>query len=180
MKPVLPFITSSEQSNYVEERYIVDGINLAHEAIHSLKTLKKPDMIIKLDMSKAFDKLNWDYIKIILGAFDNIKWDCIKSTLSGSPTNTFQPFRGIRQGDPPSPFLFILMVEGLARATKYALKNGSNKSLTLHDGITLSHQQFVDDTLLLNCPLVPEAIVVKEILDIFSLTFGVSINLDKS
>lgn len=52
----------------MEGRKILDGTILAHEAIHSLKTFKKLAMLIKLDMSKAFDKLNLDYIKSTLQA----------------------------------------------------------------------------------------------------------------
>lgn len=70
LKPLLPLPISPEQKRYVEERQILDGIILSHEVNHSLKILKKPGMILKLDLSKAFDKLSWTYIKHILLAFD--------------------------------------------------------------------------------------------------------------
>jgi hypothetical protein len=55
---LLPSLISSEQTGYAEGRQIHDGIILAHEVIHSLKITKSPGMLIKIDMSKAFDKPN--------------------------------------------------------------------------------------------------------------------------
>lgn len=63
LKPLLPFLISPEQSGYVEGRQILDGIILTHEVIHSLKHHKQAGMILKLDLSKAFDKLSWTYMK---------------------------------------------------------------------------------------------------------------------
>ena len=69
LKPLLPLLISPEQSDYVEGRQILHGIILAHEVVHSLKTSKTPGMILKLDLSKAFDKLSWTFIENILLAF---------------------------------------------------------------------------------------------------------------
>jgi len=69
LKPLLHLLILPEQTGYVEGHQILDGIILSHEVIHSLKILKKPSMILKLDLSKAFDKLCWTYIKHILLAF---------------------------------------------------------------------------------------------------------------
>lgn len=62
LKPLLPFLILPEQTSYVEGCQIMDGIFLSNEVIHSLKILKNPGMILKLDLSKAFDKLSWTYI----------------------------------------------------------------------------------------------------------------------
>jgi len=69
LKSLLPLLISPKQTWYVEGHQILDGIILSHEVIHSLKVLKKPDMILKLDLSKAFDKLSWSYINQMLLAF---------------------------------------------------------------------------------------------------------------
>lgn len=60
LKPLLPSFISEERIGYVEGRQILDDIIHAHEIIHSLKLTKFPGMILKLDFSKAFDKLNWN------------------------------------------------------------------------------------------------------------------------
>jgi len=69
LKPLLPLLISPEQTCYVEGRQIMDGIILSNEVIHSLKILKKPGMLLKLALSKAFDKLSWNYIQKMLLAF---------------------------------------------------------------------------------------------------------------
>jgi hypothetical protein len=69
LKPILPFVISPEQSGYVEGRQILDSVILAHEVIHSLRSTKTQGMLLKLDLSKAFDKLNWGYLQSTLLAF---------------------------------------------------------------------------------------------------------------
>jgi hypothetical protein len=69
LKPLLPSLISQEQSCYVEGRQILDSNILSHELIHSLNYSKKLGMLIKMDISKAFDSLSWDYIHGTLLAF---------------------------------------------------------------------------------------------------------------
>ena len=63
LKTLLPLLILPEQTGYVEGRQILDGIILTHEIIHSLKHNKKAGMLLKIYLSKAFDKLSWNYIK---------------------------------------------------------------------------------------------------------------------
>lgn len=81
---------------------------------------------MKLDLSKAYDKVSWTYLEAVLEAFrfskQWIKWvlALIKSSrfsilVNGAPSTPFIPSRGIRQGDPFSPFLFVILMEGLRR-----------------------------------------------------------------
>ena len=69
LKPILPLLISPEQAGFVEGRQILDGIILVHETIHSLKQSKTPGMLLKLDLSKAYDKLNWNFLEGILRSF---------------------------------------------------------------------------------------------------------------
>jgi hypothetical protein len=106
LKTILPFIISKEQFGYVEGQQILDNIILAHEVIHSLKSSCTPGMIIKLDFSKSFDKVSWQYMQRILTTFgfhsEWISW-ILKLTsnaffsilVNGSPSKTFSPSRGI-------------------------------------------------------------------------------------
>ena len=85
------------------------------------------------------------------------------------------------QGDPLSPFLFVIMAKGLGHYIKASIQNGSLQCLPLH-GLqsTASHNQFVDDTLLMNTPTMQEAIKLSSILSDFNEASGTTFNLAKS
>eukprot|EP00253_Pinus_taeda_P005945 PITA_05945 len=191
LKPLLPMLISLEQSGYVEGRQIMDGIILTHEIIHSLKQSKQAGMLLKLDLSKAFDKLSWSYIQHMLKAFGFcstwVRWimSLITSThfsilVNGFPSRPFKPSRGIRQGDPLSPFLFVIMAEGLGRHIKQALHSNQLRGISIHNSPASSHQQFVDDTMLYGYPLVQEASCLKSLLNDFSEASGTQVNCSKS
>eukprot|EP00253_Pinus_taeda_P009717 PITA_09717 len=109
--------------------------------IHKQELAQTPDsnrkagMIMKFDIAKAYDKLNWTYIRKVLIAFgfDHswVRWVMALVTsasfsilVNGSPSDIFIPSRGLRQGDPLSPFLFILMMEELGRSINHAKEMG--------------------------------------------------------
>lgn len=192
LKPLLPTLESEEQTGYVEGRQILDNIVQAHEVVHSLNTNKQASMMIQLDIAKAYDRISWSYIREVLKAygFDQnwIRWVMALVTtvscsilLNGSPSGTFKPSRGLRQGDPLSPFLFILMMEGLGRAIILAKEEGRIQGLRLTlNGDTLTHQQFVDDPMLKGTPTVKEAKAFKQFLFEFTMVVGIEVSLTKS
>eukprot|EP00253_Pinus_taeda_P027218 PITA_27218 len=191
LKPLLPMLISPEQSGYVEGRQIMDGIILTHEIIHSLKQSKQAGMLLKLDLSKAFDKLSWSYIQHMLKAFGFcsswVRWimSLITSShfsllVNGLPSRPFKPSRGIRQGNPLSPFLFVIMAEGLGRHIKQALQSNQLRGISIHNSPASSHQQFVDDTMLYGYPLAQEASRLKSLLIDFSEASGTHVNNSKS
>ena len=100
--------------------------------------------------------------------------------VNGVPSQPFYPSRGIRQGDPLSPFIFFIMDEGLGCYIKASIQNGSLQGLPLH-GLqpASSHSQFVNDTLLINTPIAQEAIKLSSILFDFSEASCTTINLAK-
>jgi len=131
LKPLLPSLISEEQSGYVKGWQILDNIIQAHEVVHTLTSKRKAGMIMQLDIAKAYPKVNWIYIKKVLTAFGFnhhwVKWVMAMVTSSnfsilvnGSPSDIFIPSKGLRQGDPLCPFLFILVMEGLGRSIKHA------------------------------------------------------------
>lgn len=155
----------------------MDNIFVTQEIIHSLKRTKSPGMFLKLDMSKAFDKINWQYMSVVLSAFRfnphwiywiiNLTYLALFSILvNGSPTPTFCTSRGIRQEDPLSPFLFSLMVEGLGRYISIEQRKNNLKGLRLHGEASYNtHHQGVDDTLLMGHPSVKESLTFWRILN---------------
>lgn len=116
-------------------------------------------MILKLDFAKAFDTIRWSFLFQTMDTFGfPEKWmNWIKSILSsekilvlvnGSPTKEFDVKRGLRQGDPLSPLLFNISVEVLHLILQKAEFMGIIKGVRLGSGLTISHLQFADDTII--------------------------------
>eukprot|EP00253_Pinus_taeda_P006633 PITA_06633 len=192
LKPLLEKLISPEQTGFVEGRQILDGLVVTQEIIHSMKTKKQKGMVIKLDLSKAYDRVSWQYLEEILRSFGFsnrwISWvlSCISTPnfsilVNGTPSKTFKASRGIRQGNPISPFLFILATEGLGRYLKQERIADNIKGLRLWGNeLPITHQQFVDDIMLFGEPIVREVRNLKRVLDLFAEASGMEINKDKS
>lgn len=162
LRDLMPLLISPAQSSFIKGRSIIDNIIITQEVIHSMKKKrgKKGWLVIKVDLEKAFDKLSWDFIEDTLldAGFPTrmvrIILHCVTtSTLSvlwnGQPTQPFKPSRGIRQGDPLSPYLFVLCMERLSQAISRSVQAGQWKPIKLgRFGPPLSHLFFADDLIL--------------------------------
>jgi hypothetical protein len=110
---------------FLQGRRIQDAIGAAHEGIHSIKKYNLKALVIKLDLKQAFDCVDWEFLRLILysAGFGDLLIDWILSCVSGSnfavlingeASRFFKSERGLRQGCPLSPFLFILIMEALS------------------------------------------------------------------
>ena len=145
-------------------RLITDNILVAFETLHYMKNHNSRNtgfMALKLDMSKAYDRVEWSFLKDVMVRMGfNSKWialvmECITSVsysllMNGEPHGHITPTRGIRQGDPLSPYLFLLCSEGLHRLIQAVANNGDIKGVSIcHNGPKLTHLLFADDSLYL-------------------------------
>lgn len=149
-------------------------------------------MLLNMDLSKAYGRLSWAYLLVVLKAFgfakDWISWivsmistPLFSIPLNGSPTDTFHSSRGLKQGDPISPFLFILFAQGLSRLiTKPKSNNKLKEILLLGMDISMNDQQFVNDNLLYGEPTVWEALAIDKILAKFQAASGMILYKEKS
>jgi exonuclease III len=189
LKPLLTKFISPFQTAFVPHRHIQDNSILAHEMLHTLKSKRGRGglMAINLDMEKAFDKMEWSFLLAILHklGFHSrwINWVrlCISTSsfsvmLNGSPFGLFSPSRGLRQGDPLSPFLFIIGSEVISR-----LLFGSLRGFKIARACSpLNHLLFADDLIIFSTATSKEAATIKSCLDKYCLWSGQSVNHVKS
>ncbi|GJX02450.1 putative RNA-directed DNA polymerase, eukaryota, reverse transcriptase zinc-binding domain protein [Tanacetum coccineum] len=142
IKKVIDGVIGSALNAFIKGRFILDGVLVANEAVDYLRKSRGQGLIFKIDFEKAYDCVNWDYIRDVMMQIGfGLKWcnwvdACLRSAsisilVNGSPTGEFRMTRGIRQGDPLSPFLFLIVAEGINVATKEAISNGVLKGVSV-------------------------------------------------
>ena len=195
IKRVLSKVISPEQSAFVEGRQILDAVLIANEAVDTIIRRKEKGIVCKLDIEKAYDHLSWGFL---IQVFDKmgfgkrwvswVKW-CISTAsfsilVNGSPAGFFQNSRGLRQGDPLSPYLFVIGMEVLTRLLNRAVDGNylSGSKIKGRDGVfsVISHLLYADDTLLFCGACKDQLKYLSWILMWFEASSGLKINLNKS
>ncbi|GKV05101.1 hypothetical protein SLEP1_g17145 [Rubroshorea leprosula] len=192
LRKVMPTIISQNQSAFVGKRFIADGIVIANEIIHEAKKRRRPTLIFKADFEKAYDSVNWKFLELMMEKFGFcLKWrkwikECLSTSsvsvlVNGSPTAEFSMEKGLRQGDPLAPFLFLLVAEALNELIYKA------KELNLYKGVEMgeerlevTHLQFADDSIFFCDASDLNIKAIKGILRTFELVSGLKVNFFKS
>ena len=159
LKEVLAATVSPNQGAFVKDRQILDAVLIANEVVEEVRQKKEEGLVLKIDFEKAYDHVEWRFLDEVLQrkGFGNRwrKWmqGCLSSAnfsvlINGRPRGKFQASRGLRQGDPLSPFLFTLVVDVLSRLMEKAQENDLIKGLCIgQEKVEISHLQFADDTI---------------------------------
>ncbi|KAJ9561560.1 hypothetical protein OSB04_006720 [Centaurea solstitialis] len=193
MKSCLDGLVDRSQSAFIPGRRIVDNILMAHELVigYHLNT-GKPRCAFKIDLRKAYDMVDWRFLINMLEGlgFHPVMVSWIKEMVStttysiavnGESWGYFHGKRGIRQGDPLSPYLFTLVMEGFAMTFKQCIMEASR--FEHHPGcsdIELTHLCFADDLFVFTGGDVASVEVLKRALFLFQKRAGLSPNLAKS
>ncbi|XP_052290912.1 uncharacterized protein LOC112498105 [Citrus sinensis] len=191
---ILPHLVGPHQTSFILGRHITENIVIAQEVMHSMrkKTGATGFMVIKVDLEKAYDRLSWEFISDTLREarippdLIQVIMTCITSATmrilwNGEATNEFIPSRGIRQGCPLSPYLFVLCIERLSHGIHNAVNVGKWRPIMLsHTGTPLSYLFFPDDLLLLAEATVEQAKVISAVLVDFCFCSNAKVNTSKT
>lgn len=191
-KIVLNEIISPNQGTFIKGRQIIDNIMIMLELLQHMKINKNTikDMALKLDMSKAYERVEWDYLKTTLrkkGFSDKwVKWimKCIYSVtyqilINGSPMDKIEQKRGIRQGDPLSPMLFLICMEGFSSKLRKIEFNNKIEGIRIRrTSPMITHLLFADNCYIFTKIRNRDEENIKNFQTEFSKTSGQVINLE--
>ncbi|XP_048422575.1 uncharacterized protein LOC125469371 [Pyrus x bretschneideri] len=194
LRPFLHKLVSPTQVSFVPGRQIIDNVIVAQEILHKYRNTKGKKGFIawKIDLSKAYDRLQWSFIREVLweiglrGKILELIMQCVttvnyQTIVNGELTDSFSPQCGIRQGDPLSPYLFVLCMEKLSHIINGCITTKKWKPVKLSsNGPPVSHLFFADDLILFAEASSTQARLLKDCLDIFCAVSSQQVNFDKS
>ncbi|XP_010495447.1 PREDICTED: uncharacterized protein LOC104772543 [Camelina sativa] len=192
IKPILPSLILPNQTAFLTDRLLLENTVLAAEIVNGYHKSQGPKrIVIKVDIAKAFDTLSWDFLFTCLKALEipnqYLRWlqACICTPnftigYNGTVQGYFKGRRGLRQGDPLSPYLFVIAMNNLSLMLNKAAEEG--KFLYHHncDTAKLTHLCFADDLLIFVDGSVSSVQNVLEVLKEFEERPGLAISLQKS
>ncbi|XP_057418459.1 uncharacterized protein LOC130712657 [Lotus japonicus] len=194
LRRIMGELVAPNQCSFVPGRHSSDNIVIAQEVFHSMRFLKRRLgwLAIKVDLEKAYDRLKWSFLLEtlqLIGLNDHlctVIMSCVSSyrfqvLFNGGRSSSFSPQRGLRQGDPLSPYLFVLCMERLAHSIGDAVSSGAWKPIKLsRNGPPISHLFFADDLLLFGEATVAQMECVMGCLNGFCSASGMKVSIPKT
>lgn len=191
LRPILSRHIAPQQFAFLEHHQIHEAIGSAQEAFQTIWTRHHKAIILKIDVAKAFDRVSWLYIKMLLihlgFPIHFITWimACITTPtfsvlINGSASQFFHSKRGLKQGCPLSPLLFLIVMDGLSRLIASAKRDGDLCGLKISDDCFLTHLLFVDDVMIFLDGNIRGSRTFSKILTLFSSATGMLANHSKS
>ncbi|GKV27391.1 hypothetical protein SLEP1_g36564 [Rubroshorea leprosula] len=189
---VIHKVIGEQQMAFIRGRQLAEGVVIANEVINEAKRNKKKSFLFKVDFEKAYDKVCWSFINYMMlrmgfcEAWRSWIQECLRSSsvsviVNGSPTRQFMVTKGIHQGDLLSPFLFLIVAEGLNGMVTAAVEKKLYKGVTVgSEEAMVSHLQFADDTIFFGEASEENIWAIKCIVRSFELVSGLKINYAKS
>ncbi|KAL4283624.1 hypothetical protein GQ457_16G014760 [Hibiscus cannabinus] len=185
----------SDESAFVGGRLISDNVIVANKLFHYLKGSKNGSnkwATIKLDMEKAYDRVEWHFLSNVMAkmGFDP-RWidtvmNCVATVsycfkINGVISDPFRPSRGLRQGDPLSPYLFMFCTQGLLACLIKEQREGRIRGIRAsQNGPRVNHLLYADDCILFTKNSEKEAMRLKHVLEAYESSSGQKINVEKS
>jgi len=189
---VMNSIISISQLAFLKGRHLVDGVLIINEVVDLAKRENQECLIFKVDFEKAYDSVDWGFLEYMMrrvGMEEKcVRWmrACVfgghmSILVNGNPTEEINVYRGLKQGDPLAPFLFLLVADGF----NGLMTNAVNRNLftgfeVKRGGLVVSHLQYVDDTLCIGEPTVENLWLLKAVLRGFEMASGLKVNFHKS
>lgn len=195
LKQHLSGIITENQAAFIPGRMITDIIIISHEVFHALKAKKRQSkyyMTLKTYITKAYDRLELSFLEETMGQIGfnekGIQWimQCVTTVsysmlVNGVPKGFIRPTRGIRQGDPLSPYLFILCAEVFSHMMNMAEKKKKLQGIKISNRIpNITHLLFADDSLFFTLANDKSCKAIKEVLSKYEAVSGQAVNLMKS
>ena len=187
LKKVLDGLINENQKGFIAGRFLGENVRLIYDVLFETKKQNIPGLLLSIDFEKAFDTLSWSFISDVLDYFNfgnSIKaWvslfqkgseTCILQ--NGFMSEVFNLRRGCRQGDPISPYLFILCAEILGKMIR---KNNDIKGIIINDK-EYKLSQYADDTQLILDGTEKSLKAALDILKTYYIMSGLKINVDKT
>lgn len=186
LQPHLKHLVSNTQTTFVKGRSIMESFLVAREYLNFCQKMKIPSILLKVDFAKTFDMVNWSFLtNLLIERGFPPKWlsamiSVLKSSSSAIKVNSsltpfFKHERGLRQGDPLSPMLFILVTDSL----NWFIKN----SMPLMHRLMIIQPrpiQYVDDTVIFTEAHPTSLKIIARILKVYARLTGLKINNHKS